>query len=379
MKILHVITSLQMGGAETLVANMIPRLQTMGHTVDLCVFNGKETPLMQRLRQVSPHTKIYDLGHGYYNPLYIFKLIGLMRKYDIVHTHNSSPQLFVAIARLLCSVKLVSTEHTTSNRKRGWKWYAPIESWMYGQYNHIICISKIAEDKLREYMGGDWLVEKSKLFHRISTINNGVDVKSIFDAQPDEGLMAVKEGRKAILMVAGFRDAKDQDTVVRALSLLDTQKFEVWFAGTGVRMDEVRQLAESQGVSGRVRFLGIRTDIPNVLKAADIIVMSSHWEGLSLSNVEGMSAGKPFIASDVNGLREVTKDWGLLFPHEDSKALAGTIQRLADDNAFYQLTAAKCYQRALQFDIHKMVEGYEAVYLSLAAPHTILHDKIFGR
>ena len=73
-------------------------------------------------------------------------------------------------------------------------------------------------------------------------------------------------------------------------------------------MEEVKQLALSLGVSDRVRFLGLRTDIPNVLTAADFIVMSSHWEGLSLSNVEGMSAHKPFIASDVNGLREVTKD-----------------------------------------------------------------------
>ncbi|MCE6983773.1 glycosyltransferase, partial [Pseudomonas frederiksbergensis] len=81
----------------------------------------------------------------------------IMRHYDVVHTHNSSPQLFVAIASLFCNVRMFTTEHTTSNRKRNWKWYAPIESWMYGRYEHVICISKIAEEKLREYMGGDWL------------------------------------------------------------------------------------------------------------------------------------------------------------------------------------------------------------------------------
>ncbi|MDK7740786.1 glycosyltransferase family 4 protein, partial [Veillonella nakazawae] len=79
-----------------------------------------------------------------------------MKGYDIVHTHNSSPQLFTAIARKLCSVKLCSTEHNTSNRKRNWKWYAPIESWMYRQYDHVICISNIAEQRLREYMGRGW-------------------------------------------------------------------------------------------------------------------------------------------------------------------------------------------------------------------------------
>ena len=362
MKVLQVITSLEIGGAETLVVNLIPRLCTLGHTVDLCIFNGTETPLMQRLKVESLQTKIYALGHSVYNPLYILKLMKIMKGYDIVHTHNSSPQLFVAIANLYRHRKLISTEHTTSNRKREWKWYAPIESWMYGQYNHVICISRVAEEKLREYMGGDWIDKTRPRYKHISTINNGVDVYAICNATPNNELLTLKENRKAILMVAGFRDAKDQDTVVKALSSLDKNKFEVWFAGIGERMEEVQQLSKSLGVDDRVRFLGLRTDIPNVLKAADIIVMSSHWEGLSLSNVEGMSAHKPFIASDVNGLREVTKGYGILFPHEDAKALADEINQLAETKAYYDEVANRCYNRALEFDINKMVNGYNQVY-----------------
>ena len=233
---------------------------------------------------------------------------------------------------------------------------------MYGQYAHVICISKIAEQKLREYMGGDWTDKTKERYKQISTINNGVDVLGISCAEPCVELVSLKESRMAILMVAGFRDAKDQDTIVRALNLLDKEKFEVWFAGVGVRQDAVKQLAESLGVLNNVRFLGLRTDIPNVLKAADIIVMSSHWEGLSLSNVEGMSAHKPFIASDVNGLREVTTGYGILFPHEDAVALARKIQYLAYDKVYYEEIANNCYQRALEFDISNMVKGYNEVY-----------------
>lgn len=362
MKILQVITSLEIGGAETLVVNLIPRFCALGHTVDLCIFNGAETPLMQRLKAESPQTKIYALGHSVYNPLYILKLMKIMKGYDIIHTHNSSPQLFVAIASLYRHIKLVSTEHNTSNRKRNWKWYRPIESWMYGKYNHIICISKIAEERLREYMKGEWIVQSSNRYKTITTINNGIDVNAISQALPCKDLLSKKEARKAILMVAGFREQKDQDTIICALTLLDKDKFEVWFAGIGERMEEVQQLSKSLGVDDRVRFLGLRTDIPNVLKAADIIVMSSHWEGLSLSNVEGMSAHKPFIASDVNGLREVTKGYGILFPHEDAKALADEINQLAETKAYYDEVANRCYNRALEFDISKMVNGYNQVY-----------------
>ena len=365
MRILQVITSLEMGGAETLVVNLIPRLQALGNTVDLCVFDGKETPLTQRLREESPQTKIFALGHGVYNPLYIIKLAKIMKNYDIVHTHNSSPQLFVAIASLFSQTHLVSTEHNTSNRKRNWKWYRPIESWMYGRYDHVICISKIAEEKLREYMGGEWLVKSSNKYKSITTINNGIDVNAISKAEPCKELLDLKESRKSILMVAGFRKQKNQDTIIRALTLLDKEKYELWFAGIGERMEEVKQLAFSLGVSDRVRFLGLRTDIPNVLRAADVIVMSSHWEGLSLSNVEGMSAHKPFIASDVNGLKEVTKGYGLLFPHEDAKALAEEIEHLASDEAYYNEIAERCYNRALEFDISNTVSGYADVYKNI--------------
>ncbi len=365
MRILQVITSLEMGGAETLVVNLIPRLQALGNTVDLCVFDGKETPLTQRLKKEGPQTKIYALGHGVYNPLYIIKLAKIMKNYDIVHTHNSSPQLFVAIASLFRQTNLVSTEHNTSNKKRNWKWYRPIESWMYGRYDHVICISKIAEDKLREYMGGEWLVKSSNKYKSITTINNGIDVNAISKAEPCKELLDLKESRKSILMVAGFRKQKNQDTITRALTLLAKEKYEVWFAGIGERMEEVKQLALSLGVSDRVRFLGLRTDIPNVLRAADVIVMSSHWEGLSLSNVEGMSAHKPFIASDVNGLKEVTKGYGILFPHEDAKALAEEIEYLASDEAYYNEIAERCYNRALEFDISNTVSGYADVYKNI--------------
>lgn len=375
MKILQVITSLQVGGAETLVVNLVPRLRAMGDEVDVCVFDDTETPLMRRLRRENPGVRIWKLGKGYYNPLFIAKLVPIMRRYDIVHTHNSSPQLFVAIASVLCSVELCSTEHTTSNRKRGWKWYAPVESWMYGRYDHVICISKVAEEKLREYMGGAWMDESSKLYNRISTIDNGVDVAAFHASEP---LPADVAGRQkddfVVTMVAGFREAKDQDTLVRAIAMLPSQ-YKLWLVGDGVRMATVRALVEELGVEGRVRFWGLRTDVPRVLKSSDVVCMASHWEGLSLSNIEGMSAGKPFMASDVNGLREVSKGWGVLFPESDAEAVANELTRLHDDADYYRAVADRCWQRARQFDIAKTAKRYQAVYTAMRENDTTLHER----
>ena len=213
---------------------------------------------------------------------------------------------------------------------------------------------KILEEKLKTYLG----CHEDK----IVTINNGVDVEKIHTAHPIDDL---KTDKFVIVMVAGFREAKDQDTVIRAMALLPKEQFELWLVGDGVRRRNLELTIDNLQMKDRVRLLGLRTDVPNILKTADVVVMSSHWEGLSLSNIEGMSAGKPFVASDVNGLREVTQGYGLLFPHGDDEALAKIILRLSQDKNYYQENASRCYERAKEYDIQKTVEGYFRVYEEL--------------
>jgi len=129
-------------------------------------------------------------------------------------------------------------------------------------------------------------------------------------------------------------------------------------------MPDCRQLAQSFGsnVADRIHFLGVRSDVPSLLQAADIVVMSSHFEGLPLSCLEGMASGKPFIASDVDGLREIVGDYGVLFPHEDSATLAATIEKLCSDAQYAAAISKRCQQRAAEFDISATAAGYEAVY-----------------
>ena len=174
-----------------------------------------------------------------------------------------------------------------------------------------------------------------------------------------------KGNRKAIVMVAGFRYEKDQDTLIKAMTYLPKNGYELWLVGDGKRRENLEQLIKNLKLEQQVKMLGLRNDVPQILKASDVVVMSSHFEGLSLSNLEGMSVGKPFIASDVDGLREVVKGYGVLFSHGNAEELASEIQHLATDEKYSQQVASKCWQRAQMFDIEKMVESYEKVYKSL--------------
>ena len=109
----------------------------------------------------------------------------------------------------------------------------------------------------------------------------------------------------------------------------------------------------------------MKTDVPELLKAVEVVVMSSHYEGLSLSNIEGMASGNPFVASDVDGLREITDGYGELFPHEDDKALADIILKLSTDKEYRQSVIEKCQKRAEQYDINIMAQNYNNVYMNL--------------
>lgn len=352
MKILQVITSLSTGGAEKLISEIAPMLRDKGHQVDVLAFDGADTAFKKVLTDKG--IKVYSFGKGcnVYNPFFILRLTKLMKNYDIVHTHNTAPQLFAAIGSVLCSVVLCTTEHNTSNRRRDWKCYAWIDKWMYSRYKKIICISNQAENNLRKY------IPKVK---NVCTIFNGVDINRFHNAKP---LDSLKSTKNVVVMVAGFRYQKDQDTLIKAFTHLDKDKYELWLVGDGERRPILEKMIYELGLNN-VKLLGIRNDIPNVLQTADIVVMSSHFEGLSLSNIEGMSVNKPFISSNVDGLREVVDGYGLLFPHGDDKALASIIKKLSDDNVYYQQVAAKCWGRAQMFDIQKMVDAYNEVYKGL--------------
>ena len=351
MNILHVITSLRTGGAEHLLIDLLPQLQKLGNEVELLLFDGTETPFLQEMSKTG--INIHTLGNNIYNSRYALKMVKYVKEFDIIHTHNTPSQYAAAFAKLIAfrGGKLVTTEHSSNNRRRG-KWYFKIlDKWMYNQYSSIIVISDQPRENLEDYIG--------KL-DTITTIYNGVDLSKFRQIKRTRK----EDGQVLITMVASLSAAKDQDTIIRALGELP-EKYRVQLVGDGPRRAELKALVESMQLKERVDFLGIRSDIPQILVNSDFNVMSSHWEGLSLSSIEGMSCGRPFIASDVDGLREVVKGHGVVFPHQDYHTLAKEIIRLTEDKEYADQIIRQCQTKAAEYDIKVMAEKYNAVYQEL--------------
>lgn len=350
MKILHVITSLRTGGAEKLMVDLLPRLRDLSNEVELLLFDGTRTIFYDELEKMKITTHHLAIGGNVYNPLNIFRLRKYLENYDIIHTHNTACQYFVPLAKILSrnKCKLFTTEHNTFNRRRailGWEY---IDRFIYKHYDSIISISQKATDNLIAFIGNKY---------KICTIENGIDLSKFKLLSPAN----FNSRNKIITMIAGFREQKDQDTLIKALSLLP-QEYKLWLVGDGERRSILENLVTELNLGSRVKFWGVRSDIPQILEKSHIVVLSSHWEGFGLAAVEAMGAGRPVVASDVDGLREVVGGYGILFPHQDAKTLANEIKSLCENEDKYNEVSLACHEKAKQYDINIMAEKYSNLY-----------------
>jgi len=361
MRILQVINSLATGGAEKLLLETLPKYAENGINMDLLVLNGGEYPFYADLKKSNP-LQLFSLGKSsVYNPFLCFKIIPYLKKYDIVHVHLFPALYWVALAKWISfsKVQLVFTEHSTSNRRMN-NWFLKIlDRFIYSKYSKIICITNEVENQIKkqlQFPDDKFLV-----------IQNGIDLNKINQSKSyfnSELNLVLPENAKLLLQVASFQFPKDQATVIKSLQNLPPN-VHLLLAGEGPLVEKCKALVKQLNLNARVHFLGIRMDIPNLLKTADIILLSSQYEGLSLSCIEGLASGKPFVAADVPGLREIVEEPKLLFPFQNDIVLSQIILELLNDKNNYDATVQHCLERAKQYDISNMIENHVTLYQSL--------------
>lgn len=360
MKVLHIINNLSIGGAEKLLIESIPLYSKSQHAFDVVVLNGEKTPFLDQLKETKSG-KIYSLGnYSVYNPLMIFKIIPFLKKYDIIHVHLFPSLYWVALAKIISfsSTKLIYTEHSTSNRRRDSILFSLIDKIVYKQYEFVVAITDEVLLNLTKHLN-------CTNNNKFQVIQNGLNLEEIKNANPyEKNLFFADKEVKILIQVARFSEPKDQKTVINAVALLP-KNFKLILVGDGPLKSEAEILVSELNLQNSVLFLGVRTDVLSLLKTADFIILSSKYEGLSLSCIEGMASGKPFIASNVPGLKEVVEGSGLLFETGDFTMLSNQIKMLADNKKYYSEIADSCLHKAKQYDIFNMITQYIKLYESL--------------
>ncbi|NQZ45281.1 MAG: glycosyltransferase [Flavobacteriaceae bacterium] len=358
MQVLQLINSLNSGGAEKLVSDLCIAYLKKGVQVELALLSGKRTVFMERLQENCPDLTIRHFGEppGIYSPKHILRIRRAIAGYDVVHVHLFPSLYWAGFASILknSTAKLVFTEHNTTNRRRNHPILKRIDKLVYRKYDRVITISDAVHTNLEHYL--------SQKKSTIRQINNGIDLIEIARALPyGKKELGFEETTKLILQVSSFTAQKNQKTLIQGLNHLP-QHIHLILVGEGVLREEHERFVAELGLSKRVHFFGLRKDVPRLLKSVDFVVLSSNFEGLSLSCVEGLASGKPFLASNVPGLSEVVGGHGILFENGDFESLARSILHLIEDKALYQETVTSCLARAKAFDINKMVDGYLALY-----------------
>lgn len=363
MRVLQVIDKMpETSGGARFVTNLVKGLLKKKVEVDLLLIDGKSSHFIHELEDSGVNIISLAKNINRFNPKYISKIAPYLSRYDIVHVHIFPSSYMVAFARILNSnsAPIIFTEHSSFNRRASNFLFKNIEKIVYSLFDHVVCLSAQVE----EFVVKNLNINSKKL----TIIENAINIDSVKNSKSysKQELGFYKEDI-LVLMSARLAAPKNHKLLIDAFKLLPAN-YKLLFAGDGDLKAEILQYMKDQNMESRVFLLGSRSDIFSLMKSVDVNVLASNFEGLSLSALEAMSTGKPFIASNVDGLDFVVNNTELLFDN-DPKKIALLLLKLMEDQDFYFKMSQYTHERSKDFDLDTMVEKYIEVYEKQIGTH----------
>ena len=204
----------------------------------------------------------------------------------------------------------------------------------------------------------------------IRVVRSGIDLgpyEAPFDRDSIRARLGTRPGDFLVLQVAALAPHKSQRDLLDAARIVLNRHPEAlfWIAGEGMLRDELEEQHQALRLGDRVRLLGFRDDVPDLLRAADLFCVSSYLEGMGTSTLDAMAAGLPVVATNVGGIPEIVEErvTGLLVPPRDPAALAEAVLALAGDPALRLAMGGRARERVRAFSADRTEEETRAVYL----------------
>lgn len=358
-RVLQVVLSLDPGGTERLVLDLVRRLNSSVPMAVCCLDEAGAWAGALADEGIS----VTALGRrpGFHPALGLgVARAAAAHRATLMHAHHYTPFVYSALARVRRpAVKAVFTEHGRLSDAGP----SPRRRWANQAFRHLATSVFTVSNDVKQH-----LVDEGFRPAQIEVIYNGIDVGDAPDAMMRAAVrqeLGVDDAAMVIGTVARLDPVKDLDTLVRALALLRTKNVLLLIVGDGPRRAELARLATDLDVAPRVRFLGHREDARRCLAGCDVYVNSSISEGVSLTILEAMAAGLPVIATRVGGTPEVIDhSCGLLVEARDPAALADGLDRLFQDAAARRRLGDRARHVVVErFGLDAMVERYRQVYV----------------
>jgi len=361
-RVLHVIDSLHLGGAQEVVLN----LATCGSSRfkhEVATLHGHGI-YWDRLREAG--IKVHSLSPHKYFPLYLATLPALLlaNRPHILHCHLIPSNILAKPLGALLRVPLIlNHDHTNDPHRLDNRLLLALDKSTNRLAHHILPVADACRDFLIQH--------ESIPPEKITVVPNAIDLRRF-----SPGTVGRQESRAALGLPA-------EGPVIAGVGRLNPQKHFSLFldiaaelaprfpearfllAGQGPEASMLREKARQLGLGGRVVFAGYVADTRRVYVAADVLLMPSRFEGLPMTLLESMAMGLPVVASKLDGIAEVVADGeeGFLVDSHDAAAFAERIARLLENSALASELSTKAREKIeARFSVEKMTSAVEAIY-----------------
>jgi len=369
--IAHVLHVLRLAGAEVLAADLARRLSNQYRFVFLCL--DEVGPLGQQLA-----TEGFDVVGLDRQPGLDWSVARRIRqaiaryRIDLLHAHQYTPFFYASVARRFSAKPpVLFTEHGRHypDARRFKRVIA--NKFLLRPHDRVTAVGRFVKQALIDNEGVS--------SNRIQVIHNGVDPTQFDDPNPAQARVAIREklgitpDQPVILQVARFHPVKDHTTAIQAVACAAKQvpNLLLLLAGDGQDQPKIQSLVNELNLTQHVRFLGVRQDIAQLMIAADVFLLSSLSEGVSVTLLEAMASSLPVAATAVGGNPEVVEDGrtGLLSPRQDPISLGNNLVRLLNDTPLCHRFGHAARDRLMQlFTQQQMHDAYSQLYSRLLSP-----------
>lgn len=356
------------GGAEEMVLNLVRHLPERFEPVIVCL--NEAGPIGEEIRKTGVEFHVLGVTPGLRHP---FHLIDIERALvaigpDIVHTFLLTASLYGRLAAMFARVPIIiGTEVNIYENKE--PRHIRAERWLMAKTDAVVVSAGSVRDFYIDQIGA----EPSK----IEVIYNAVDWSALQTTKSRDAMreeLGLGPYAPVAGIVARLTEQKAHDVLFQALATTKgLERLHLVVVGDGHLRERLEKLAVELGIADRLRFLGARRDLGDLMSAMDMFVMPSLWEGLPLSMVLAMGAGLPVVATNVAGIPEVVSHDvnGLLVPPSDAVALGGALAQLVrNPDMRLRLGTAAREWAVPRFGVDGYVASVTALYdRLLAAKH----------
>lgn len=360
MKIVLMITGLQIGGAETQVCSIADKLCNLGNEVTLIYLTGDN-----EVSPTNPNVKVIGLGMEK-------TFLGLLKAYrkcrniliklnpDILHSHMIHANIFSRLLHITVPIPMViSTAHNANEGGR-------LRMLTYRLTNSLADVStNVSAEALQSF------IEKKAMQPDNSTVvYNGIDTdKFVYNQNSRETFrkqLKLDDNDFLFLTAGRLTDQKDYPNLLKAFAEVhaDNANVKLAIVGKGDLDEEIKQLSNKLNLQDSVYFFGARNDVNEIMSACDCFVLASKYEGFGLVIAEAMASQKVVIGTDCGGVKEVIGDEGFLVEPENHLALADAMQKVIDLNYEQRkLIGIKARQRILDnYSLNATVSKWLELY-----------------